>query len=120
MFLIEQLAEEKICEAITQGELDNLPGVGKPLYLDDDALIPEALRAGFRLLKNSGFLPPGLELRKQIRSVEALIVQARSLEERAVPARRRHHLLLKPGVASPDTPVFIEQHYPDRIYGENQ
>jgi len=51
MFLVEQLAGEKICEATTQGELDNLPGVGKPLYLDDDALIPEALRAGFRLLK---------------------------------------------------------------------
>jgi hypothetical protein len=55
MFLIDQLAEEKISEAISQGGLDNLPGAGKPLYLDDDALIPEALRAGFRLLKNSGF-----------------------------------------------------------------
>jgi hypothetical protein len=58
-------------------------------------------------------------LRKQISSVEALIVQARSLEERAVLGRRRHHLLLRLGVASPDTPLLIEQQYLDRIYGEN-
>jgi hypothetical protein len=120
MYLIDKLAEEKISEAIRCGELDNLSGAGKPLRLDDDALIPEELRAGFRLLKNSGYLPPGLDLRKEIGSVETLIVQARSLEERAVLNRRLRYLLLQLSVARPDTPLLIEQHYLDKIHGENR
>lgn len=82
MLLIDRLAEEKIANAIKRGELDDLPGMGKPLHLDDDPLVPEELRAGFRLLKNAGYLPPNLQLRKEIESVEALIVQACSREER--------------------------------------
>ena len=115
MYLIDKLAEEKISEAIKQGELDNLPGAGKPLHLEDDALIPEELRAGYRLLKNSGYLPPSLGLRKEIGSVETLIVQARSLEERVTLNRRLRYLLLQLSVARPDTPLFIEQQYLDKI-----
>ena len=115
MYLIDKLAEEKITEAIEHGELDNLPGAGKPLRLDDDTLVPEELRAGFRLLKNAGYLAPGLQLRKEIRSVEALIVQARSLEERDVLNRRLHYLLLQLSIASPDNPFLAEQQYLDKI-----
>ena len=43
MYLIDKLAEEKITEAIGRGELDNLPGAGKPLHLDDDSLVPEVM-----------------------------------------------------------------------------
>lgn len=59
MYLIDKLAEEKITEAIKRGELDNRSGTGKTLHLDDEVLKPEALRVGFRLLKKSGYLPPG-------------------------------------------------------------
>jgi hypothetical protein len=55
MFLIDKLAEQKIAEAVERGELNNLPGSGKPLHLDDDTLVPEELRAGYRLLKNAGY-----------------------------------------------------------------
>jgi hypothetical protein len=41
MAAFELLAERKILEAVSRGELDDLPGAGKPLALDDDALIPE-------------------------------------------------------------------------------
>jgi hypothetical protein len=115
MYLVDKLAEEKISEAIKHGELDNLSGAGKPLQLEDDSLIPEALRAGFRLLKNSGYLPPSLDLRREIGSVETLLVQARSLEERDVLNRRLRYLLLQLSVASPDTPLLIEQQYLDKI-----
>jgi hypothetical protein len=120
MYLIDKLAEEKIVEAIRRGELDNLPGAGKPLQLDDDALVPEELRAGFRLLKNAGYLAPGLQLRKEIGSVEALIVQARSREERDVLNRRLRYLLLKLSLASPDTPLLNEQQYLDKINRQKQ
>ena len=117
MYLIDKLAEAKITEAIKRGELDNLSGAGKPLHLDDDTLIAEELRAGYRLLKNSGHLPPGLDLRKEIGSVETLIVQARSVEETAVLNGRLRHLLLKLSIARPDTPLLAERQYLDKIRG---
>src|ERR1051325_8469981 len=39
--MFDLIAERKIAEALARGELDNLPGEGRPLELDDDALIPE-------------------------------------------------------------------------------
>ncbi len=115
MFLIDKLAEQKITEAIERGELDDLPGRGKPLALDDDSMVPEELRAGFRLLKNAGYLPPGLQLRKDISSVESLIVQARSHEERDKLSKRLRYLLLQLRIANPDAPILSEQVYLDKI-----
>ncbi len=63
--LIDQMAERHIQSAVEQGELSNLPGEGKPIQLDDDRQVPQELRAAYRILKNSGNLPPELELRKQ-------------------------------------------------------
>jgi hypothetical protein len=37
-----------------------------PQKLDDDALVPEEYRAGFRLLKGSGFAPPWIAARGDI------------------------------------------------------
>ena len=53
MLALEWIAERKIAEAISQGELDNLPGAGRPLDLDEDALVPEELRMAHRILKNA-------------------------------------------------------------------
>ena len=50
MLLIDQIAEQKIIEAIFNGELDNLPGQGQPLRLNDDSSVPEELRAAYRCL----------------------------------------------------------------------
>lgn len=80
MNIIDQIAEARIKEAIERGEFENLPGAGKPLVLADDSLIPEELRAGYRLLKNAGFLPPELEVRKQIREVEDLLAETTDFE----------------------------------------
>jgi hypothetical protein len=52
---LEILAEKKIAEAAERGELDGLPGAGRPLDLEDDALVPEEMRMARRILKNSGF-----------------------------------------------------------------
>ena len=52
------LVERKIEEAIARGELDNLPGAGRPLDLDDlDPSLPEELRLAYRILKNAGMSP---------------------------------------------------------------
>jgi hypothetical protein len=71
--VLEFLAERKIAEAIANGELDNLPGEGRPLDLEDDALVPEDLRLAYRILKNAGFVPAELDALKQIEQLEALV-----------------------------------------------
>ncbi len=76
MLLLEKLAENKIKSAVDRGELENLPGEGKPLSLDDDVHIPADLRAGYRILKNAGYLPAELAVLREIREIEALLVQA--------------------------------------------
>lgn len=65
MWLLDQWAERHILDAQMKGDFDNLPGSGAPLILDDDSHVAPELRAGYRLLKNAGCLPPELEQRKE-------------------------------------------------------
>jgi hypothetical protein len=52
--------EKRIEEAAAKGELSGLPGEGRPLDLDDDAMVPPELRVAYRIVRNAGFLPPEL------------------------------------------------------------
>lgn len=60
------LIDQIIAKAQADGLLDNLPGTGQPLKLDDDTMVPEDQRLGFRMLKSSGFAPPWIEARRDI------------------------------------------------------
>ena len=84
MWLIDQLAERHIRQAVQRGEFDALPGAGKPLALEAEPLVPEQLRAGYRLLKNAGYLPPEFEALREVRALAALLprVQTPALRER--------------------------------------
>lgn len=93
MWLLDRLAEERIDQAIARGELDHLPSAGRPLELDDDSMVPPELRAGYRLLKNAGYLPEELETRREIRDAEELLRIARTDEERANAGARLRTLL---------------------------
>lgn len=86
--LVAVIAEERIREAMERGEFDNLPGKGRPLDLDDLANVPEELRSAYRLLKNAGFVPPEVELRKEIaRLEEQMAASADPTERRALEAK---------------------------------
>jgi hypothetical protein len=117
MWLIDKLAEQKITEAIEKGELDDLPGRGQPLCLDDDDLVPEDLRVAYRLLKNAGFLPPQFNMRKEIANVELLLAQARSQEERAILNKRLSYLLTQLSLSGSETPLFTEMFYVQKTNG---
>jgi DnaJ-like protein len=71
--MFELIAERKIAEALARGELSDLPGEGRPLALEDDALVPEKLRAAYRILKNAGYVPPEVEAFTEIAQLEALV-----------------------------------------------
>jgi nitrogen fixation-related uncharacterized protein len=73
MPLLDALVERRIAEAMADGQFDDLPGAGKPLQLDDDALVPEELRVAHRILRNAGFLPPEVAVRRDIADAAALL-----------------------------------------------
>jgi hypothetical protein len=62
----EKGIEASLQEAIQRGEFDHLRGKGKPLNLDAYFDMPEELRVGYTLLKNAGFVPEEVELRREI------------------------------------------------------
>jgi hypothetical protein len=95
MLLFDLRAEQKIQEAIQRGEFDDLPGAGNPLALDDDPLIPEDLRVAYRILKNAGFVPPEVELHREVRSIEQLLESLPYGQERARALRRLQLLNVK-------------------------
>jgi len=88
MWLIDQIAEQHIAQAIERGEFDDLPGAGEPVALDDDRWVPEELRAGYRLLKNAGFVPPEVESLREIRDLEALLTRVTDPVQRDIRVRR--------------------------------
>ena len=72
----EKLAQNRIEEAIAQGEFDDLPGRGQPLQLDEYFALPPSERAGAALLKNASVLPPEMELLRAIAALEASLAEA--------------------------------------------
>jgi hypothetical protein len=73
--MLDFLVEQRLEEAVSRGELNNLPGEGRPLDLDDDPLIPQDLRLAYRILKNAGFVPPEVQALGEIRQLEDFIHQ---------------------------------------------
>jgi len=69
----ETLIDKLITRAREAGQFDNLPGTGRPLAHDDESLVPDDLRAAFRMLKNAGFAPPWVEARRDIDAERARI-----------------------------------------------
>lgn len=116
MWLIDKLAEQHILEAQARGEFDNLPGAGQPLHFEDDTAVPPELRSAYRLLKNAGYLPPELQLRRQISEAEDLLAMAGSGEERASHSRRLRYLMTRLGLTrcAPGN-LRTEQAYYDRL-----
>ncbi|HCY86356.1 MAG TPA: DUF1992 domain-containing protein [Desulfobacteraceae bacterium] len=61
----EAIVEERIKKAQKDGAFENLPGKGRPLALEDPG-VPDDLKMAHKILKNAGFLPPEVELKKKI------------------------------------------------------
>ncbi|WP_054181088.1 DUF1992 domain-containing protein [Trabulsiella odontotermitis] len=115
MWLLDQWAERHILDAQKSGEFDDLPGTGEPLHLEDDSHIPEELRAGYRLLKNAGCLPPELAQRKEALELRDLLQSVREGDPRYHELNRRLTLLeLKLRQAGLNTD-FLRGEYADRL-----
>jgi hypothetical protein len=114
--LIDTIAEERILKALAEGAFEILPGAGRPLSLEDEPLVPEDLRTAYRLLKNAGYLPPEVSLRREIRSAGVLLTSALAPEERERAGRRLEYLLGKlAALRGPRYDLRQEQDYWRRI-----
>jgi hypothetical protein len=88
MEIFARIAEEKIKEAMQNGEFDHLPGKGKPLQLDELSHIPEDLRLGYKVMKNAGMVPEEVHLNKEIASLRQLLEWASDPEQRETVKRQ--------------------------------
>jgi hypothetical protein len=95
MNIFAKIAEQRIREAIENGEFENLKGMGKPLDLGDESWIPEDLRMAYRVLKNAGCLPAELELRKEVMNLRDLIDTIDDNKERIKKIRELNFKLMK-------------------------
>jgi hypothetical protein len=77
-----RIADNRIREALAQGEFENLPGAGKPLNLEEYFRTPEDLRMAFSILKNAGCAPAEVELLKEVARLEQAIAQTSSAATR--------------------------------------
>ena len=64
----ESLIDQKIREAMEQGEFDDLPGKGKPIATSENPFEDPEMRLAHRMLRNAGFAPSWIEERKDIDS----------------------------------------------------
>ncbi len=117
MQTLDAIAERRIREAQERGEFDDLPGAGAPLALDDDALVPEDLRAAYRILKNSGFLPPELQVYGEIREVEQLLQRVADDDGRARLMSRINFLLGRSAAGRRHGDLRVDEQYFERIAG---
>jgi hypothetical protein len=60
------IAERRIQEAITDGEFDNLAGMGQPLRVDENPYVPEDWRLAFKVLENAGVVPDWVALAQEL------------------------------------------------------
>ncbi len=115
---IDARVEECVTRAQAEGQFDDLPGAGKPLDLADDALVPEELRAAWRILKNAGFVPPEVQALNEIRSLEQLLHASVDDVERRRAIARLNVMFARVGEARSargQGSLHIDEHYYQQV-----
>lgn len=113
----EALVEQRIKKAQKDGEFDNLEAAGKPFTLESEH-VPEELRLAHKILKNAGFLPPEVELKKKITRTEQLIETAIADSPQALKLNKKlNYLLTKLNTIRGDRPCLpmVPDNYRDTL-----
>lgn len=109
MFPYLKIAEQRIKEAIENGEFDNLPGRGEPLNFEDDSRVPEDLRLAYKILKNADCLPPELELKKEIRQMEDMLESIPDEREKYLQIKKINYKIMKLNMMGHKSPLLEEK-----------
>ncbi|MDA8168784.1 MAG: DUF1992 domain-containing protein [Nitrospiraceae bacterium] len=114
MDIFTKIAERRLEEAMREGAFENLSGAGKPLTFEDEAFVPEDLRLAYRVLKNAGFTPPEIELKKEILNLKELISTIDDDRERLRKLRELDFKIARLGMML-NRPLHQEE-YENRLY----
>ncbi|MEE4137450.1 MAG: DnaJ family domain-containing protein [Desulforhopalus sp.] len=106
MNVLHQIAEQRIVEAMQERDLNSPKWQNRPLPLNDDHFVPDDLKMAYKILKNSGYLPPEIEARKEVQRLEELIAATEDAHERLRQMKKLNLLLIKID-ASRTTPTSI-------------
>jgi hypothetical protein len=104
---IRRIAERKISEAIQNGLLDTKGWRNRPLPRTNDNMVPEELRMAYKILKNAGYLPPEIETKKEIQTIEDLLATCEDERTRVKQIKKLNYLVLKMNIMKGDA-VSIE------------
>lgn len=92
---LQTIAERRIAQAIKDGTLKTDGWKNKPLPLDDDSFVPDDLKMAYKILKNSGYVPPEVETRKEIQRLEDLIAKSEDCHQRVKQMKKLNVLMMK-------------------------
>ena len=95
MDALARIAEQKILQAMQEGDLNSEKWKNKPLPLDDDRFVPDDLKMAYKILKNSGYLPPEIEAKKEINKLEDLIACTEDEHIRLKQMKKLNVLMMK-------------------------
>lgn len=114
--IFDKIADQKIREAMEQGAFDDLPGKGMPLKLENDGHLPQDIRLAHKILKNADCLPPELELRKEILTIEEMLEGVKDTKEKYRQIKKLNYLIMKLNMTR-QTSLTLEknQRYFDKI-----
>jgi hypothetical protein len=116
MICFQKIAERRIVEAIREGAFDDLPGKGQPLKLEDNSHIPEDLRMVYKILKNAGFVPPEVALRKEIANTENLLAGMEDTKAKYRHLKKLNFLVMKLNMLrKTSTSLEKAQHYEKKL-----
>jgi len=108
MLCWQQLVEERIETAMRQGVFDDLPGKGKPLPREDDSMVPEELRMAYKVLRNSGHVPPEVADRKEMQDIVDMLESCPD-EQTRYRQIRKLQVLIQRWNTSRSRPVHLEE-----------
>ena len=89
------IAEQKILKALQEGNLSSPEWKNRRVPLHDDRFVPSELKMAYKILKNSGYLPPEIEERKEVQRLEEMIAKTEDEHTRLQQMRKLSVLLMK-------------------------
>lgn len=93
-----------------------MPGAGRPLPPDEAKDVPSHLRAGYRLLKNAGYVPPEIQAQRDLREVEDLLARTLPESDQAKRLTRRARWIETRLAETPRGRALLRDHgYGERI-----
>ena len=97
--LLDDHIGRSLAESEKAGELKAAPSYGRPLHFGGYNDTPAELRMPFKMLKDSGFLPPEVQLMREIEALRASLPEQGGADSEAVRAARARLIELRQQLA---------------------